>query len=119
MRNDHRNVSRETGTSRTSRSSRLLHRRLRLEGRVQGVGMRWFAVTRAEALGLDGWVKNRLDGSVDMEFQGDERSVERMTVLMRRGAPYSQVVHVDQKELPIDKSLQGKGFDVRYNRREW
>ncbi len=78
--------------------------------------MRWYAVTRAEALGLDGWVRNRLDGSVDMEFQGDRTSVDRMTVLMREGAPYSHVVGVEQADLPVDNSLRGRGFRVRYDR---
>lgn len=77
--------------------------------------MRWYAVTRAEALHLDGWVRNRLDGSVDMEFQGGPKAVKQMTVLMREGAPYSRVVGVEQADLPVDNSLRGRGFHVRYD----
>lgn len=77
--------------------------------------MRWYAVTRAEALGLDGWVRNRLDGSVDMEFQGDRASVDQMTALMREGAPYSRVAGVEQADLPVDNRQRGRGFGVRYD----
>ena len=94
----------------------VIHRKLTLYGRVQGVGMRWFAVTRASQLGLDGWVRNCADGSVDMEFQGSRKAVETMADLMHQGAPYSRVARVDQQELPVDERLRGRGFTVRSDR---
>lgn len=96
--------------------SGVIHRKLTLYGRVQGVGMRWFAVTRASHLSLDGWVRNCADGSVDMEFQGSRTAVETMTDLMHRGAPYSRVTRIDQQELPVDERLRGRGFTVRSDR---
>ena len=41
-------------------------------GRVQGVGFRYYAVQKANQLGLTGWVKNLYDGSVEMEVEGEE-----------------------------------------------
>ena len=41
-------------------------------GRVQGVGFRYYAVQKAGQLGLAGWVRNRYDGSVEMEVEGAE-----------------------------------------------
>ena len=41
-------------------------------GRVQGVGFRYYAVQKANQLGLTGWVKNLYDGSVEMEVEGQE-----------------------------------------------
>lgn len=45
-------------------------------GRVQGVGFRYYVLRTANALGLDGWVKNRDDGSVEMVVQGEEEQVQ-------------------------------------------
>ena len=47
-----------------------------VEGLVQGVGFRWFAARKAEALGLSGFVKNRYDGSVEIEAEGDRSLLE-------------------------------------------
>ena len=44
-------------------------------GRVQGVGFRWHAVSKARLLGLTGWVKNLSDGSVEMEAQGTRTQI--------------------------------------------
>lgn len=41
-------------------------------GRVQGVGFRYYAVQKANQLGLTGWVRNLSDGSVEMEVEGQE-----------------------------------------------
>lgn len=51
-------------------------RRLTVRGRVQGVGFRAWTVREAKALGLDGWVRNRRDGTVEvLACGGDRKSV--------------------------------------------
>jgi acylphosphatase len=51
-----------------------------VRGRVQGVGFRWFVREHARTLRLAGWVKNRLDGAVELEVEGPaERIAELMT----------------------------------------
>lgn len=52
-----------------------LTRRLRIEGRVQGVGFRHYFQRKAEASGVRGWVRNRRDGTVEAVVQGDEAGV--------------------------------------------
>ena len=47
-------------------------------GRVQGVGFRYYSVYKARQLGLTGWVRNLYDGSVEMEVQGEERSIDEL-----------------------------------------
>jgi acylphosphatase len=49
-----------------------------ISGRVQGVWFRAWTAREATALGLDGWVRNRMDGTVEAAFSGDRQSVEEI-----------------------------------------
>jgi acylphosphatase len=69
-----------------------------IHGRVQGVGYRaWTEVTALER-GLQGWVRNRRDGSVEALFVGPEDAVAAMIGDCRRGPPGARVDFVDQRE---------------------
>ncbi len=68
-----------------------LHRRLRIHGRVQGVGFRRALCREAEALGLAGWVRNRGDGSVEALICGPADAVEALTGWARQGPPAARV----------------------------
>jgi acylphosphatase len=65
--------------------------RLRMAGRVQGVWFRAWAREQALLLGLDGWVRNRADGTVEAVLAGPRDKVERMVALCRRGPPAARV----------------------------
>ena len=52
-------------------------------GRVQGVGFRYYAVQKAGQLGLAGWVRNRYDGSVEMEVEGAETDIDQMILFLQ------------------------------------
>jgi acylphosphatase len=67
---------------------------VRIEGRVQGVGFRFWARGEAEALGLAGWVRNEADGSVKARIEGPRESVERMLERLRIGPPGASVTRV-------------------------
>ncbi len=71
---------------------------VRIHGRVQAVGFRAWTVAEAERLGLDGWVRNRRDGSVEAVFAGPRACVERMVELCRRGPPLARVERVETGE---------------------
>jgi acylphosphatase len=62
--------------------------RLRITGRVQGVGYRLWAIRTATSLGLRGWVRNRRDGSVEALVTGEPEPVAAMIEACRRG-PYA------------------------------
>jgi acylphosphatase len=62
-----------------------------IKGRVQGVGYRAWTLRHAQQLGLQGWVRNRRDGSVEAVFKGDEDKVVGMLGECWRG-PRSAVV---------------------------
>ena len=89
-----------------------MHRvHLVVRGRVQGVGFRYFVVRRAAALGLDGWVSNRADGSVEVEAEGGREALASLVEALRQGPSQAHVTDVlaawDQGE------PRHRGFDVR------
>lgn len=72
----------------------MIRRRLVVTGHVQNVFYRaWFA-ERARALGLDGWVRNCADGSVEAVVQGPAEAIDRMVALAHEGSPASRVAAV-------------------------
>lgn len=76
-------------------------RRVRVEGRVQGVGFREACVEQARALQLAGWVRNRLDGSVEVLLQGDNEGLTRMLAWLERGPPAARVLRVHAQPEPL------------------
>ena len=66
-------------------------RRLRIEGRVHGVGYRDWMVREAQRLGLAGWVRNRRDGTVEALVSGPEPAVQALLTACRRGPPLARV----------------------------
>ena len=80
-------------------------RQIRVRGRVQGVGFRDALCVQAQRLGVHGWVRNRVDGSVEAVLQGDDAAVERLIAWARRGPPLAQVRALDEltTETPFDR----------------
>jgi acylphosphatase len=86
--------------------------RIRVEGRVQGVGYRAFTVDTARSMGLGGWVRNRPDGSVEALLEGEEQQVEHAINACRTGPPRACVEHIS---IVINKNEEGfRSFDIRY-----
>ena len=71
---------------------------VRVSGRVQGVGYRDACVRRARALGITGWVRNRLDGSVQMMLQGSPNPLADMCHWLRLGI---SAARVDKLEVSV------------------
>jgi acylphosphatase len=71
-------------------------RRLKAEifGDVQGVGFRFFAEREARKLGLDGYVRNRYDGAVEVEAEGTASALEQFLSALRRGPRMARVQDV-------------------------
>lgn len=92
----------------------MIRRRLHITGNVQGVFYRaWFA-EEADALGLDGWIRNRADGSVEAVVQGPADAVDRAIAKAREGSPAARVAHVSVSDEPPDEVLHG--FEKRATR---
>jgi acylphosphatase len=81
-----------------------------IRGRVQGVGYRAFVEDQAIACGLEGWVRNRRDGSVEALFAGPAGVVAQMIALCRRGPPSARVDTVtDEPAHPDTLNLRNDG----------
>lgn len=84
----------------------------RAEGRVQGVGFRFFVQQTALQLGLCGWVRNMDDGSVTMEVQGELEAVDAFWREIWRGNNFVRVSGLESEEREAVPNEQG--FDIRY-----
>jgi acylphosphatase len=69
-------------------------RRYRVQGRVQGVGFRWFVREEARALGLHGWVQNEPSGEVLLEVGGESPRLDRLAERLAVGPSASHVTAV-------------------------
>src|SRR3984893_14670151 len=78
--------------------SRMRFVRLTIHGRVQGVGFRAFVEHEAAQRGLEGWVRNRRDGSVETLIAGDELLLDEMIEICRRGPAGARVGRMDIEE---------------------
>jgi acylphosphatase len=78
----------------------MIHRRLRITGKVQNVFYRDWFTEQARSLGLDGWVRNRADGSVEAVVQGSSEMVETIVERAHHGSPASRVENVEVSEAP-------------------
>jgi acylphosphatase len=89
--------------------------RVTIRGRVQGVGYRAWVEHQAVRLGLDGWVRNRRDGSVEALFAGAEDAVAEVMTRCRRGPSAAHVDDVTVEQAQSDDlnlRRAGKGFSV-------
>jgi acylphosphatase len=84
--------------------------RLIVRGRVQGVGYRWWTVGQASALGLDGWVRNRRDGSVEILAIGPADALEALVAACAQGPAAASATAVERAPAEDDGS---QGFEPR------
>ena len=69
---------------------------IKIRGRVQGIGFRWFAVHEAKRIGgISGWVRNEVDGSVEILMSGEEEKIDQMLLSCQKGPPFSRVDKVE------------------------
>jgi acylphosphatase len=72
-------------------------RRVVISGRVQGVGYRDWLAAEAQATGVDGWVRNRPDGTVEALFYGETDVVEELLRACRRGPRDAVVSRIEEQ----------------------
>ena len=88
-------------------------KRLLISGRVQGVFFRANTARVATGLGLDGWVRNLVDGRVEALVQGKQEVVQELIAWCHNGPRLARVDHLEIIATEVDPELEGRGFDVR------
>jgi len=83
-----------------------------VEGRVQGVGFRYFTRDRAQHHGLTGWVRNLPDGNVEFEAQGTGNNVDAFVAEIGKGPVLSHVSDVKIHGVPVEQNE--KGFEITF-----
>ena len=91
-------------------TSGIIRKRMKIYGRVQGVGFRYRAEQAAGLLGVTGWVRNAEDGTVEMEAQGSEAAINKMMTFINGGT----YVRIDRIETEIIGTEKESGFGVRW-----
>jgi len=91
-----------------------VRKRVVVKGLVQNVWFRASTEAEARGVGVDGWVRNLADGSVEATFEGTREAVERMVQYVHSGPRGARVERVEvHEETPNDE----RGFTVRYTGR--
>lgn len=87
-------------------------RHLRIHGKVQGVGYRFFATRVARRMGLKGWIQNMRDGAVEALVEGEKKAIDEWIEELREGPRYAEVTQIDQES----KDFTGRlgDFDVKF-----
>lgn len=85
---------------------------LRIHGKVQGVGYRFFATRVARRIGLKGWITNIRDSTVEATVEGEKAAIDEWIEELKEGPRYAEVTKIDQET----KQFSGKlpDFDVKF-----
>jgi len=85
---------------------------MKIFGRVQGVGFRYFAKTMADQLHIMGYVRNEYDESVFIDAQGRKEDIDRFIAYISKGPSYGEVHRIDK--IYISEEANFNRFDIRH-----
>jgi acylphosphatase len=87
-------------------------RLIRIHGKVQGVGYRFFATRVARRLGLKGWIQNNRDGTVEACVEGEKKTIDDWLEELKEGPRYAEVTSIDSESKDFTGRLPD--FDVKF-----
>ena len=93
----------------------MLAHRLRIHGRVQGVGFRAFVFRQARLVEIDGWVRNRRDGTVEAMVWGEAAAIDSLLERIEEGPRFGRVDRVDVT-VETGGEERPAGFNIRSDR---
>jgi acylphosphatase len=83
-----------------------------IQGRVQGVGFRWYVHREAAELGLRGWVRNTEEGEVEVVAAGTPEDLAELRASLRRGPRGSRVDHLIEHTLAESEAAELGSFRI-------
>ena len=88
------------------------HYEITVEGRVQGVGYRYFVRSRAKELQLTGFVRNGYDGTVVIEAEGEMKDLDMLLDYLKIGPSLARVIRLDVSQSPFNNNYED--FQIKY-----
>lgn len=88
----------------------MVYKSIQVYGQVQGVGYRYFAATMAGQLGVKGWVRNKNDGSVEIEAAAQAKVMDEFIEVLKKGPVFGRVDRVVVNDLV--ESNKWHGFSI-------
>ena len=85
---------------------------VQIYGRVQGVGFRYSTRNLAKKMGINGWVRNSPDGSVEVYCEGDSAKLEKFLRWLAKGPIGSHVSRIQRREMP--QSAKYRDFSINF-----
>lgn len=79
----------------------MLRYHIIVQGKVQGVGFRYFTLYKATSLNITGWVRNMSNGMVEINAQGDKDTLITFISMIRKGNDFSYTEDISIKEIPL------------------
>ena len=80
----------------------MISKQIRLHGRVQGVGFRYYITQKANMLGIKGFVRNEPDGTVYIEATApDQKTMDIFLEYLKQGPSMAKVVKIDTSDIPV------------------
>ena len=83
---------------------------IKITGKVQGVGFRFFVQQQAQELDINGWVSNKSNGDVEALAQGEKADLEQFIAKVKQGTTFSRVEDVSLEWM--NKTEQYFGFEI-------
>jgi acylphosphatase len=84
-----------------------------VQGRVQGVGFRWYVLNQAQILGIRGWVANMPGGAVEVVGLASAETLDRFEAILAKGPPAARVSKVESRSIPHDL-IEVKSFVIKH-----
>jgi acylphosphatase len=82
-----------------------------IDGQVQGVGFRYFVLEKANLLRIEGWVRNTINGQVEVTSEGNKESLEKLLDYLKRGPNMAYVTDIQTTWLPATGEFSG--FEIK------